>query len=119
VTRRVDEKRCLDYIKSVYRSGRVSVIIWGAIGWDYKSPLVFLEKEEDARGVNSRVYRDQVLEPIIFPLFDELGTEYIFMEDGSKVHLGDARIWKLQHYIRRFNWPFSSPDLNVIEKVWR
>ena len=60
-----------------------------------------------------------MLEPIIFPLFDKLRTEYIFMEDGSKVHLGDARIWKLQHYIRGFNWPPSSPDLNVIEKVWR
>ena len=34
VTRRTDEKRCPDCIKSVYRSGRVSVMIWGAIGWD-------------------------------------------------------------------------------------
>ena len=67
-------------------------MIWGAIGWDYKSLLVFLEKDKDAKGINSRAYRDQVLEPIIFLLFDKLGTEYIFMEDGSKVHLGDARI---------------------------
>ena len=58
MTRRVDEKRCLDCIKSVYRLGRVLVMIWGAISWDYKSPLVFLEKEEDARGINSRAYRD-------------------------------------------------------------
>jgi hypothetical protein len=119
VTRRVDEKRCLDCIKSTYRSGRVSVMIWGAIGWDYKSPLVFLEREEGAKGVNSRAYRDQVLEPIIFPLFDQLGTDYIFMEDGNKVHKGHARLAKLQHQIRGFDWPPSSPDLNVIEKVWR
>jgi len=44
VIRRVDEKKCSDCIKSVYRSGRVSVMIWGAIGWDWKSPLVFLER---------------------------------------------------------------------------
>jgi hypothetical protein len=94
-------------------------MIWGAIGWDYKSPLVFLEKEEGYRGVNSRAYRDQVLNPVIFPLFDELGTDFIFQEDGSKVHKGDARIAKLQHQIRGFNWPPSSLDLNVIEKVWR
>jgi hypothetical protein len=119
VTRRVDEKRCLDCIKSTYRSGRVSIMIWGAIGWNYKSPLVFLEKEEGAKGVNSRAYRDQVLEPIIFPLFDQLGTDYLFMEDGSKVHKGYARLAKLEHQIRGFDWPPSSPDLNVIEKVWR
>jgi hypothetical protein len=58
VTRRVDEKRCSDYIRSTYRSRRVSIMIWGAIGWDYKSPLVFLEKEEEAKGVNSQAYCD-------------------------------------------------------------
>lgn len=119
LTRRVDERRCSDCIKSTYRSGRTSIMIWGAIGWDYKSPLVFLEKEEGCKGVNSKVYRDQVLQPIIFPLFDGLGPEYIFMEDGAKVHKGYARLARLEHYLRGFNWPPSSPDLNPIEKVWR
>jgi hypothetical protein len=32
VTRRIDEKKCSKYIRSVYRSGRFTVIIWGAIG---------------------------------------------------------------------------------------
>ena len=41
------------------------------------------------------------------------------MEDGSKVHVGYARLPRLQHGIRGFNWPPSSPDLNPIEKVWR
>jgi len=31
VTRRVDERRCPDCIRSIYRSGRVTVMIWGAI----------------------------------------------------------------------------------------
>jgi hypothetical protein len=29
------------------------------------------------------------------PLFDQLGTEYIFIEDGAKVHKGHARLIKL------------------------
>ena len=41
------------------------------------------------------------------------------MEDGSKVHKGKARLPRLQHGIRGFNWPPSSPDLNPIERVWR
>ena len=91
----VDEKRCQSCIRSTYRSGRVTVMIWGAISWDWKSPLMFLEKEKGAKGVNSRVYRDQVLIPIIFPLFDKLRPEFIFQEDSSKVHKGDARLTKL------------------------
>ena len=62
---------------------------------------------------------EQVLEPIVFPLFDTLGPEYIFIEDGSKVHKGNARLPRLIHGIRGFNWPPSSPDLNPIERVWR
>ncbi|KAG9244472.1 hypothetical protein BJ878DRAFT_421311 [Calycina marina] len=40
------------------------------------------------------------------------------MEDGAKVHAGSARLPRLSHGIRGFNWP-TSPDLNPIEKVWR
>ena len=41
------------------------------------------------------------------------------MENSSKVHKGKARLPRLQHGIRGFNWPSSSPDLNPIKKVWR
>ncbi len=119
VTRRVDERRCLDYIQSIYRSGRTSVMIWGAIGWDYKSELVFIEKLLQRKGICSRTYLEQVLQPIVFPLFNKLGPEYIFIEDRAKVYKGDARLLRLQHGIRGFNQPPSSPDLNLIEKVWR
>jgi len=94
-------------------------MIWGAIGWNYKSPLIFLEKLPGRRGICSKAYLQQVLEPVVFPLFDSLGPEYIYMEDGSKVHKGHSRLPKLQHSIRGFDWPPSSPDLNIIERVWR
>jgi len=94
-------------------------MIWGAIGWNYKSPLVFMEKLPGCKGICSKAYLQQVLQPVVFPLFDELGPEYIFMEDGSKVHAGSTRLPRLQHGIRRFSWPPFSPDLNPIEKAWR
>jgi len=78
-------------------------MIWGAIGWNYKSLLVFLEKLPERKGIYSKAYLQQVLEPVVFPLFDELGVEYIFMEDGAKVHKGKARLPRLQHGIRGFN----------------
>lgn len=119
VTRRIDEKACSDCIKSIYRSGRFSVMIWGAMGWNFKSLLVIMEKLPGRRGICSKAYLQEVLRPVVFPLFDTLGPEYIYMEDGAKVHKGYARLPRLQHNVRGFDWPPSSPDLNPIEKVWR
>jgi len=119
ITRRPDEKRCPECIKSIYRSGRFSIMIWGGLGWDWKSPLVFLEKLPERRGICSKAYLDQVLTPVVFPLFDTLNESWILMEDGSKVHKGKARLPRLEHGVRGFDWPPSSPDLNPMEKVWR
>ena len=70
-------------------------MIWGALGWDYKSELVFVEKLPERKGVCSKAYLQQVLEPVVFLLFNQLGPEYIFIEDSSKIHVGKARLLRL------------------------
>lgn len=72
MTRRPDEKCCPTCIKSIYRSRRVSVMVWGAIGWDWKSLLVFLVKELGKKGICSTAYLNQVLEAVVFPFYDSL-----------------------------------------------
>jgi hypothetical protein len=78
-------------------------MIWGALGWDYKSELVFIEKLLSYKGICSKAYLQQVLQPVIFPLFNRLSPEYIFIEDGAKVHARHARLAQLQHGVRGFN----------------
>ena len=98
-------------------------MVWGAIGWDWKSLLIFMVKEEGRKGIYSQAYLNQVLEPVIFPfqalLSDEQKQEQHFMEDGLKVYKGKARLPCLNYGVRGFNQPPSSPDLNLIEKVQR
>jgi hypothetical protein len=83
---------------------------------------VFLEREEGRKGICSKAYTKQVLEAVIRPHYDSLSEEekenVIFTEDGAKVHIGAARLWRLNHGIKGFDWPPSSPDLNPI-KIWR
>jgi len=64
---------------------------------------VFLKKLPSWKGVCSKVYLEQVLEPIVFLLFNSLRLEYIFIEDRSKVHKGKAKLPQLVHRIRGFN----------------
>jgi len=96
VTRRLEEKNCQDCIQSVYRSGRVSVMVWAAIRWDWKSELIFLEREEGRKGICSTAYTKQVLDTVIGLYYDSLSPDqkekFIFIEDGAKVHKGAARL---------------------------
>ena len=41
-------------------------MVWGAIGWGFKSKLVFLTKSTGTRGINSKDYAEQVLTVSIF-----------------------------------------------------
>ena len=56
---------------------------------------MFLEHKPEDKGITSKAYLCQVLEPVIFPLFNDLGPEYYYMEDGLGVHKQFARIAKL------------------------
>ena len=51
-----------------------------------------MEKLPERKGICSKAYLQQVLKPVVFPLFNELSPEYIFIEDGSKVYTGNARL---------------------------
>jgi len=126
VTHTQGERFCLDCIQFRFRSGSSKVMIWGAIGYGWKSDLVFLEGHGPRGGVTIEDYRQQVLEPIVEPSIRgmrEWGEEPLFMEDGATVHgnsgKGKLRCWKLENGIVSMSWPPSSPDFNPIEKVWR
>jgi hypothetical protein len=51
---------------------------------------VFLKKLLNRKGICSKAYLQQVLQPVVFLLFNQLGLEYIFIEDGSKVDVGNV-----------------------------
>jgi hypothetical protein len=82
-------------------------MVWAAIGWDWKSPLVFLVREPRRRGICSQAYLNQVLEAVVFPYYKKLSAkqkaEFKFMENGSKVHLGKARLPRLNLGIHGFD----------------
>jgi hypothetical protein len=56
-----------------FQSGRASVMVWGAISYNWKSPLIFLDGTEK-RGVQASDYLEQVLEPVVRPFSGLVGV---------------------------------------------
>ena len=55
--------------KSVFKSNLISIPIWGAIGYNWKSPLVFLEGHGKRGRITMEDYKTQVLEAVVGPAF--------------------------------------------------
>jgi hypothetical protein len=82
-------------------------MVWEVIGWDWKSLLIFLVKEKGRKGICSQAYLNQVLNPIIFPWLDFLivkqKEKFLFIEDGSKIHIGIVKLSRKLYRLYRFN----------------
>lgn len=109
------------FIQPTFRSGRLSLPVWGAIAFDKKWPLVFLDLE-GKKGLSAKAYTEQVVRPVLGQMVQEvtaLVRETYVVEDGARCHTAkftqaarnDLGIPSLQH-------PAQSPDLNPIEDMW-
>ncbi|KAF4622542.1 hypothetical protein D9613_008979 [Agrocybe pediades] len=88
-----------------------------------KGPLVVLEYPGGrGGGMNSKRYREQVLDPVLKSFYKRVskkqdGVE--FQQDNAPSHRSKTtRQWFSDNQVRLFYHPPNSPDLNPIERVW-
>jgi hypothetical protein len=93
-----------------------SVMIFGVIGPDYKSRLLFVEGTIDAE----RYIRNLSDLGFIEELDHKHGAlEWIFQQDGAPCHTSQKAVdWIEENCDLLSEWPANSPDLNPIELVW-
>jgi len=96
---------------------------WAAVGYEFKSPLVWYEVPGNTNGKMSlRVYRDQILKPVVGQWLRD-GHSFVLEEDNDSGHgTGQANIvrtWKKQHGLDYFFNCSQSPDIPPIEKAWQ
>ena len=134
VTRKRGERTCPTCVQhQLHRGHTTPVHAWGAIGYGYKSPLLFIKGSGKTGAFTQRDYLAQVLEPHIRPILEAFTaithllaptTEPLFMEDGNSAHghkssRNCCQRFRTEHGIILMPHPSTSPDMNPIEKCWR
>ncbi|KAE8229051.1 hypothetical protein CF326_g5992 [Tilletia indica] len=113
---------------------RFRVMFWAAVGWDYKSPLLFayasrhdeegnfIAYKKGKAGFNNQAYSGILrrgMEPAVKKM-QALHGSCIVLEDGAPPHKGPhVRKVREEVVFNNLTHPGNSPDLNAIETVWR
>jgi hypothetical protein len=99
-----------------------SIMVWGAVGWNGKIPLKFVEKGVK---IDGRYYRNEILESTLKPNASTLypDGQWTFQQDSAPAHMAKATQGWLRancpDFISTNEWPPSSPDLNPLDFcVW-
>lgn len=113
VRRRRNERQSNDCFLERHTVPTMGVMVWGAISYNSKSPLVRIEGT-----INAKKYISDVLEPVCIP-FLRKHRGAVFQQDNARPHTAHiVSTYLNDRNIEMSDWPARSPDLSPIENIW-
>ncbi|UYV73395.1 hypothetical protein LAZ67_10003030, partial [Cordylochernes scorpioides] len=87
------------------------IMVWGAIAYDFRSPLLRIQGT-----LTAQRYVDDVLRPVTL-LYLQGVPNALYQQDNARPHTARISQQALQD-VQMLTWPPYSPDLSPIEHVW-
>ncbi|UYV77407.1 hypothetical protein LAZ67_15000907, partial [Cordylochernes scorpioides] len=87
------------------------IMVWGAIAYDSRSPLLRIQGTMTAQR-----YVDDVLRPVTLPYLQGVSNA-LYQQENARPHTARISQQALQD-VQMLPWPPYSPDLSPIEHVW-
>lgn len=96
--------------------------VWAGVGYNFISPLIFSDADNSNGKMSQKVYRDQILEPVVGQWIRD-GCDFTLEEDNNSGHSthstnNPAARWNMAHDVRIQPNAAYSPDPAIIETCW-
>lgn len=126
VVRKPGERYCPDCIHHRAEpdgDDNVCLSAWAAVGYGFKSELVWYDVGNSNGSMTLKTYLEQILQPVVGRWL-ERGDDFILEEDGASGHgykstNNIVAQWKQRVGLKHFRNCPNSPDLAPIENAWR
>jgi len=102
------------------------VHIWAAVGWNFRSPLIYYEVKDPQGSITHAAYIKQILEVEVIKWI-ERGDDFVLEQDGASGHGGGPKArknnpvatWLRNHHVNTYFNCHDSPDFAPIETCWQ
>ena len=114
VYRRRGERTAACCVQEVVPYGGGSVMVWGGICGQERTPLVIVHGN-----LTAQRYMDNILRPVVLPFLQQQPRGVIYQHDNARAHT--ARIvtnFLAANNVNVLPWPARSPDMSPIEHLW-